>query len=302
MNPKIKDNWLIDKDNRDRWIYHRIKKTVLSAQTKFQRVEFIDTYDLGRVVVLDDKIQSADVDEFIYHEALVHPAMVVHPNPKTVLILGGGEGATLREVLKHKSVEKVVMVDIDEKFVHLCQKYLKCWHQGSFNDKRVELIFADAKEYINNTMSRFDIVIADISDPLDKGPARDLYTKDFYSAVRNILCTDGLFATHATEVFYASTKGLFVRIIRTLAGIFPFTDFYYEYIPSFSSLWGFVVASLRHCPRKLSPRIVEKRLKKRKLNSLSYYDTETHKRLFPLPKFLRQSLLKTSFRPFFLDP
>lgn len=294
-NPKIKDNWFIDKDSRDRWVYHRIKKNVLSAKTKFQRVEFIDTYDLGRVVVLDNKIQSSDVDEFIYHEALVHPAMVAHPDPKIVLILGGGEGATLREVLKHRTVEKVVMVDIDEEFVRLCQKYLKHWHHGSFNDKRVELVFTDAKEYIKKTRSLFDIVIADISDPLEKGPARDLYTREFYSAVKSTLLTDGLFVTHVTGVFYTSNDTSYASILETLTDIFPFTDFYYEYIPSFSSLWGFAVASLKYSPRKLSPATVDKRLKKRKLNSLSYYDTETHTRLFHLPKFLTRSLLKSPF-------
>jgi len=292
-NPKIKDDWFIDKDSRDRWVYHRIKKNVLSAKTKFQRVEFIDTCDLGRVVVLDNKIQSADVDEFIYHEALVHPAMVAHPNPKIVLILGGGEGATLREVLKHRTVEKVVMVDIDEEFVRLCQKYLKHWHHGSFNDKRVELVFTDAKEYIKKTRSLFDIVIADISDPLEKGPARDLYTREFYSAVKSTLLTDGLFVTHVTGVFYTSDDMSYAGILKTLSDIFPLTDFYYEYIPSFSSLWGFAVASLKYGPRKLSPATVDKRLKKRELNSLSYYDTETHTRLFHLPKFLTRSLLKS---------
>jgi spermidine synthase len=294
-NPKIKDNWFIDKDSRDRWVYHRIKKNILSAKTKFQRVEFVDTYDLGRVVLLDDKIQSSDVDEFIYHEALVHPAMVVHPNPKIVLILGGGEGATLREILRYRSVEKVVMVDIDEEFVHLCKKYLKHWHHGSFNDKRVELVFTDAKEYIKNTRSRFDIIVADISDPLQEGQVRDLYTKEFYLAVKNRLMSDGLFITHVTGVFYTSNDTGYASILETLTDIFPFTDFYYEYIPSFSSLWGFAVASLKYSPRKLSPATVDKRLKKRQLNSLSYYDTETHKRLFHLPKFLRSSLLKSHF-------
>jgi spermidine synthase len=291
----MKVNWFIDKDSRDRWVYHRIKKDILSVKTKFQRVEFVDTYDLGRVVVLDDKIQSSDVDEFIYHEALVHPAMVVHPDPRIVLILGGGEGATLREILRYRSVEKVVMVDIDEEFVHLCKKYLRHWHHGSFTDKRVELVFTDAKEYIKSTKSRFDVIVADISDPLQEGQVRDLYTKTFYSTVKNRLLSDGLFVTHVTGVFYTSNDTGYASILETLTDIFPFTDFYYEYIPSFSSLWGFAVGSLKYSPRKLSPATVDKRLKKRKLNSLSYYDTETHKRLFHLPKFLRSSLLKSHF-------
>ncbi len=279
--------WFIDKDSRHRWIYHGIKKCVLSAKTKFQQVEILDTYDLGRLVVLDNKIQSAEADEFIYHEILVHPAMVAHPAPKNVLILGGGEGATLREVLKHRSVEKVVMVDIDEEFVNLCKKYLKNWQQGSFDDKRLELIFADAKEYIRKMKSFFDVVIADISDPLEKGPAQELYTGKFFSSVKRALMPDGIFVSHTTGVFYTSTENITTNILKTLTDIFPFTDFYYEYIPSFSSLWGFAACSQKYSPQRLSPAVVDKRLKKRNLDSLSYYDKETHTRLFLLPRLLR---------------
>ncbi len=290
QNKKYKHNWLIDKDSRHRWVYHRIKKHVFSLKTRFQRVDIIDTYGLGRVVVLDNKIQSAEVDECIYHEALVHPAMVIHPFPKTVLILGGGEGATLRQVLKHQAVEKVVMVDIDEEFVHICKKYLKNWHRGSFNDKRVELIFADAKEYVKKSTSFFDIVIADISDPCEGGPAQQLYTRNFYSDIKDVLKSDGIFVTHATGVFYTSIESIYISILNTLNTIFPLTDFYFEYIPSFSSLWGFVLCSQKYTPKKLSPSSLSKRLKKKKLDSLSYYDTETHTRLFHLPKLLRKSL------------
>jgi spermidine synthase len=283
-------NWFIDKDSRHRWIYHRIKKHVLSAKTRFQQVEFIDTYDLGRLVVLDNKIQSAEADEFVYHEILVHPAMVTHRAPKIVLILGGGEGATLREVLKHRSVEKVVMVDIDEEFVNLCKKYLRNWHHGSFDDKRLELIFTDAKEYIRKMKSFFDVVIADISDPLEKGPAQELYTGNFFSSVERALSPGGIFVTHATGVFYTSNENINTNILKTLTDIFPFTDLYYEYIPSFSSLWGFAACSQKYSPQRLSPAVVDKRLKKRNLDSLSYYDKETHTRLFLLPKMFRNFL------------
>jgi spermidine synthase len=290
--PNIKDNWFIDKDSKHRWIHHRVKRHILSTKTKFQQVELIDTYDLGRVVILDNKIQSAEVDEFIYHEALVHPAMITHPGPKNILILGGGEGATLREVLKHPTVKKVVMVDIDEEFVHLCKKYLNKWHQGSFDDKRVELIFSDARKYIKKTKSPFDIIIADISDPVEEGIAQMLYTKEFYSSIKRILKPDGIFVTHATAVFYTSNNSTCTGIFKILSDIFPIADFYYEYIPSYSSLWTFTIGSLKYNPVKLSAATLDKRLKKRRLNNLSYYDQETHRRLFYLPKCLR-NLLRT---------
>lgn len=288
-NKKTGNNWFIDKDSDNKWIYYLVKKHVLSTKTKFQQVEIIDTYNLGRVVVLDDKIQSAELYEFIYHEALVHPAMLLHPDPKNILILGGGEGATLREVLKHPTVEKVVMIDIDEEFVKLCKEYLKKWHRGSFKNQKVELFFNDAMEYVKKTKLKFDVIIADISDPAEEGPARLLYQKEFYYLIKRILVSDGIFVTHATDVSYTS-KGISAQIFKTLADIFPVAEFYYEYIPSFSSLWAFTVASSKYNPGQISSSVVSTRLKERKLKNLSYYDPETHRRLFSLPKCIRKLL------------
>lgn len=286
-----KNNWFLDKESEYRWICHRVKKHILSKKTMFQQVELIDTYNFGRVVILDNKIQSSEVDEFIYHEALVHPAMIAHPKPKGILILGGGEGATLREVLKHPTVKKVVMIDIDEEFINLCKNYLEKWHKGSFNNRRVELFFTDAMEYIKETKLMFDVIIADISDPVEGGPARQLYTKEFYSLIKRILMPDGIFVTHATEVHYTSNKNISAQIFKTLTDIFPIAQFYYEYIPSFSSIWAFTIGSLKYSPGEISSTIVGKRLKERKLENLSYYDQETHKRLFYLPKCLKKILV-----------
>jgi spermidine synthase len=290
INSKFSYNWFIDKESKYKWIYHGVKNHIRSKKTIFQKVEILDTYNFGRVVILDNKIQSAEADEFIYHEALVHPAMITHPDPGHILILGGGEGATLREVLKHPTVRRVVMVDIDEEFVHLCKKYLSKWHHGSFDDKRVELIFTDAKEYIKKTKSLFDIIIADISDPVEKGPAQALYTKKFYSSLKGALKPDGIFVTHATEVYFTLKKSISIKIFKTLSEIFPIADFYCEFIPSFTSLWAFTSGSEKFSPKRMSSATIKKRLKKRGLSNLSYYDKETHKRLFQLPKCLRKLL------------
>jgi spermidine synthase len=284
------NNWFLDKESEHRWIYHRVKKHVLSRETKYQKVEIIDTYNLGRVVILDNKIQSAEADEFIYHEALVHPAMITHPEPENILILGGGEGATLREVLKHPTVKRAVMVDIDNEFVNLCKTHLKKWHKGSFNNPKVELIFDDAREYIKKIKSKFDVIIADISDPVEEGPARLLYKKEFYFLIKKVLTKKGIFVTHTTDIQYTLKKGISTQIFKTLTGIFPAAQFYYEYIPSFSSLWAFVIGSLKYNPGAISPSVLNKRLRERRLEDLSYYDFETHVRLFCLPKCIRKFL------------
>jgi len=287
---KRKDNnWFLDKEG-NRVICHRIKKHLLSIRTKFQIVELIDTHNFGRMVILDDKIQSSEADEFIYHEALVHPAMITHPHPEIILILGGGEGATLREVIKHPTVKNIVMVDIDEEFVKLCEKHLKKWHEGSFKDSRVKVIFEDAAEYIKNADKKFDVIIADISDPVEEGPGRLLYTKEFYSSIKKTLMPEGIFVTHATDIHYTPYKTISPGIFRNFTKIFPAADFYYEYIPSFSSLWAFALGSLRYSPKSLSPQSIHKRLRKRGLDALSYYDQETHTRLFHLPRCVRKLL------------
>ncbi len=279
--------WFIDKENKYKWIYHRIKRHILSKKTKYQYVEIFDTYSFGRVVVLDKKIQSAEADEFIYHEILVHPAMITHPEPKDILILGGGEGATTKEVLKHPSVKKVVMVDIDEEFVNLCKKYLGKWHQGSFNNNKVEVIFNDAKDYIKKTDNVFDVIIADISDPVEEGPAQMLYTKNFYYSLKRRLRSDGLFVTHATELSYILNKSISLDVFKNISQIFPISNFYYDFIPSFGTPWAFTIGSMKYNPEKISPQVICKRLINRNLNNLSYYDQETHKRLFALPKLFK---------------
>ncbi|MCX6654358.1 MAG: fused MFS/spermidine synthase [Candidatus Bathyarchaeota archaeon] len=198
--------WFMDQEDDNKSIYHRVKKEVFSTRTKFQEVEFLICYGLGEVLILDNKIQSAEFDEYIYHEALVHPAMFAHELPQRVLILGGGEGATAREVLRHSSVSEVIMVDIDGELVEFCKKHLKKWHQNSFNDERFEVIYQDAWDYVKNTKKRFDVIIADISDPIEGGPATNIYTKEFYEMISRILNPGGLFVTQAVEVLYGNVE------------------------------------------------------------------------------------------------
>lgn len=281
--------WFIDKDSKNRWIYHRVKDCILSKKTKYQHVKILETYEFGTVVVLDKKIQSSERDEFIYHEALVHPAMILHPKPENILILGGGEGATLREVLKHITVSKVDMVDIDKEFVDLCKKHLKKWHKKSFNDKKVNLIFDDAMEYVKRVRDTYDVIIADISDPVEGGPAKMIYTKKFYSYIKKALKADGLFVTHATNVSETGTTISF-KLFNILSEIFAKAVFYYEYIPSFATQWAFIIGSTKYDPHTISFRVINKRIIERELSNLIYYDTDAHKRIFCIPRHIKKFL------------
>ena len=286
----IKQGWLIDKDGDNRFVHIRLKKKLLSEKTNFQKIELYDSYDFGIIVMLDGKVQSTEKDEFIYHEALVHPAMLLHPKPQRVLILGGGEGATLREVLRYHSLRKVIMVDIDREFVNICSKYLKTWHQGSFNNSKATLLFTDAFDYIKETDDRFDVVVADISDPAEEGPARFVYTNNFYKSIQKVLTKDGIFVTHATEIGSISRKGISKKIFSSLKTVFPGVTFYYEYIPSFGCLWGYAICSQRPKLSDLTPEHIKNRIRDRKVKRLRYYDQETHQRMFSMSKNVRKFL------------
>ena len=279
--------WFFDFLNENEGHMHGIDTILHAKQTKFQQMEIMKTYNYGRILVLDGKIQSSESDEFIYHEALVHPAMLTHPNPKRVFIVGGGEGATLREILRHKSVEHVLMVDIDEEVVDGCKKHLPEWHQGSFEDPRVRLEFMDARKYLEETKDVYDIIIIDISEPVEEGPAYLLYTKEFYQIVMNRLSKNGLISLQAGTTALTAIF-CFSSVYQTLRSVFPIVLGYQAIIPCFGLPWGFALASKELDPKALSQDEIESRIAERLRGEIRYYNGEIHQGQFLLPKHIRQ--------------
>ena len=288
-----------DPENRHKWFrdhltpsltaLHGIRERIYSGRTRFQSVEIINTDSFGVCLVLDGKIQSSEADEFIYHEALVHPAMLTHPKPEKVFIAGGGEGATLREVLAHKTVKKAVMVDIDEEVVGICRRFLPSWHQHAFDDPRAELHFVDAREYLEPCSDRFDVIIIDLVDPLEEGPARLLYTREFYQAVRQKLEPDGIMSVQAESAEWTNLDS-FTAIANTLSNVFSIARPYQVHVPSFLGLWGFVSASQSLDPRELTPAQIDTRISTRISKEPKSYDGLTHQAVFTIPKHIRQQL------------
>ncbi len=219
-----------------------LEEVIINTTTEFQKVLIADTNNYGRILVLDGAIQSAEDDEELYHEALVQPAMLAHEAPKQVLIIGGGEGATLREILKHQSVEKVVMVDIDRAAVELCIEHLDDWHRDAFFDARVELVFEDGREYLEKEDRKFDIAIIDVVDMLDNGPAQRLYTRQFYELLTTKLNKHAVVAVQGMEFSHQDTEQ-HCALRRTLKSVFSQVHSYRTTIPSFLSAWGFLIAS-----------------------------------------------------------
>ncbi len=268
----------------------RVVEVLYEGRTEFQRVAIRDTACFGRGLVLDDKTQSTAVDEFIYHEALTHPAMLAHPNPRDVFIAGGGEGATAREALAHNTVRSAVMVDLDREVVELCRRHLADFHRGAFDDPRLELYHTDAYAYLDQTDRGFDVVIIDVPDPLEEGPAVMLYTVEFYELLRERLNPGGIMVAQSGPTGPAFYEQCFSAVANTVGSVFP--QFYAceAFVPSFGSTWGFALGSLGPDPSALGEAEVDARIAGRIDGELRFYDGITHRGMFSLPKYMRAVL------------
>lgn len=260
------------------------------GQTEYQHVEVMDGATFGRTLVLDGKTQSTEVDEFAYHEALVHPSMIAHPNPKSVFVAGGGEGATIREVMSHRSVEQVVMVDIDKQVVDLCREYLPNHHQGSFDDPRLELHHMDALEFLEDTSLRFDVVIIDVPDPLEAGPAYLLFTQEFYSLLKERLRPGGLMVAQSGPTGPAFYEQCFSAVANTVGSVFPDVYLSEAFVPSFGTTWGFVIGSTGPDPTSLSVEETDSRISDRIEGELRFLDGITLRGMTSVPKYLRKAV------------
>jgi len=303
-----------------------LKRIIASTNSKFQKIEIVEN-SFGKVLVTDGKTQSAQYDEFIYHESLVHPALILSgilsSKPRTVFIGGGGELATAREVLRHKSVERVVMVDLDEKVIDLCKEFLPEWGGDKVaSSPRLELVIGDAYAYLTNCNEKFDVIIMDISDPIEAGPGIMLYTQEFYRHVKTLLNTfNGVFVTQAgfADSFNETDDddACFAPIKNTLDSIFDCVIPSAVFVPSFASTWGFTMAFMtppssletslitnfteietNRMDKIISESITEIEDVGKETNArdgsevLKFYDGESHHLLFSLPKHIRQRMTK----------
>ena len=282
-------NWFIEDIYPDLSVNLKVRQVYYSGKTAYQRVEVLDSELFGRSLVLDGKTQSTERDEHVYHETLVHPAMLCHPGPKEVFIGGGGEGGTLREVLAHNSVERATMIDLDREVVELCRKYLPNHHRGSFDDPRANLLHEDARGYLEDTSDFYDAIVLDLVDPLEGGTAALLYTQEFYTIAKGRLNPGGVLVTQSGPAGLLSYTECFTTIFNTLGTLFSHTKAAQVHIPAFQTLWGFTIASDTPFPQA-SEDEVDAAVAQRLSNPLKYYDGESHRNMFALPKFQRDGL------------
>jgi spermidine synthase len=289
MAPPNPYKWFFEVTTPVEGHFHAIVRTLFAQTTPFQQMEVLETASYGKCLVLDGRIQSSVADDFIYHETLVHPAMVLHARPESALVIGGGEGATLREVLRYPSILRAVMVDIDQAVVDACRAMLPEMHQNAFSDARARVRHEDARGYLEATDERFDVAIIDLTEPLEAGPACRLFTREFYGIVRDRLTPGGVLALQAgmTKI---GELAFYSALARTLREVYPVVAPYQSFIPCFGTPWGFILAAQAADPRTLSVDEVDRRVAERVGGGLRFYDGLAHQHMFSLPKFLRETL------------
>ena len=279
--------WFIDRIGNYEAHMHAITRTIHHENTEFQEVGIVDSVTYGKILVLDGDMQSSQKDEFIYHESLVQPAMMSHPNPEKVLILGGGEGATLREVLRSKTVKKVVMVDIDKRLVEICKEFLPEYSCGAFEDPRAELVITDALAWLEKSDEKFDVIIGDLTDPWPQAPSHGIYSVSFFKLITDRLNEGGLFVTQSSRITFADMH-LHNILFETMSKVFPILRTELVYIPGYDMPWSYTIASYTTDPLKISKEEIDSRIAERIGDCLKFYDGEMHHSIFALPKYIRE--------------
>ncbi|KAK8953236.1 Thermospermine synthase ACAULIS5 [Platanthera guangdongensis] len=283
-----KSCWFEEEIERDlRWCY-ALNGILHTGESRYQDIVLLDTKPFGKALVIDGKLQSTEIDEFIYHECLVHPALLNHHNPRTIFIMGGGEGSTAREIFRHKTVDRVVMCDIDEEVVDFCKSYLVA-NTEAFFDSRLQLVINDARAELEKADETFDVIVGDLADPIEDGPCYQLYTKSFYESIlKPRLKEDGIFVTQAGPAGVFSHTEVFSCIYNTLRLVFKYVVPYSAHIPSYADTWGWIMAS--DSPFTLDYEESDSRIRQRINGENRYLDGKTFVSASLLSKAVRKSL------------
>lgn len=271
-------------------IYRRNITNVLhSKRSPFQEICIAEAGAYGRALILDGQLQCASADEFLYHEALVHPAMIQLGLPHSVLILGGGEGAAVREVLRWQSVRRVTMVEIDSEVVEACREHLYDIHQGAFDDPRVDVVIDDALHFLQHTDQTWDVIISDLPDPVEGAPWLKLFAHECFRTVHDRLAGGGCFVMQAGPVSPVCTAPL-ARITRDVRRAFLHAHFYMNFIPSFGIPLAFVLAADRPLSVHPNPEVVDRVIAEKVSGRLRMFDGTAFLGLMQTPAYLRNAV------------
>jgi spermidine synthase len=274
MTERLTDDW---------GFYIRSAQRCEAFRSAFQAIEVHDSVPFGKLFRLDGHFMTSERDEFFYHENLVHLAALAHPRPERALIVGGGDGGSAEELLKHPSIRSVTLAEIDAAVVDIARKYLGTVHGGALDDPRLSLVIGDGFDYVRQATQRFDLIVLDLTDA--GGPSTLLYTPDFYRACAARLAPDGALTLHiASPVAHPERVRAGMRNLRTA---FPLVTPYLTSVPLYGGMWMMACASATLDPANLSAEEIDRRIAERGIARLQYYNGDMHRAAFALPNFVR---------------
>lgn len=268
--------WLKEMQLEDVAMTYKIKETLVRKQTKYQDLAIVDTEAFGRMLVLDGIVQTTIRDEFVYHEMITHIPLFTHLNPQNILVVGGGDGGAIREILKHPSVKRVVLCEIDEAVIEECRKYLPEISCG-LEDPRCEIFVGDGIKFVKGNKNEFDVIIVDSTDPFSI--AEGLFGGNFYEDISEALTPNGIFVAQTETPFFLPDT--VKKVFNDAKAIFPITKMFMAAIPTYpGGYWSFTIGSKTCDPTKVDiTQIPELDTK--------YYTPEIHLASFVLPKYVR---------------
>jgi spermidine synthase len=280
--------WYVEEFAPTEQHHHAIDRTYFEGHSDFQQVAVVSTPVFGKMLVVDGDTQSSQLDEKIYHESLVHPAMAGAADRSSVLILGGGEGATLREVLRYPGVKKCTMVDIDQLIVDLSKQYLPEWSNGAFEDSRARVIVGDALAFLRDDREQYGVIVSDLTEPLADSPSSRLFNDAVFDSIKARLADGGIYVLQASTASLHNAA-LHCKMARTLRKRYRHVTSFFHYVPAFDTDWAFLACSDRIDLAALDSAAIERYCAELRGPS-TFYDAETHRRLFALPLYLRRLL------------
>lgn len=278
------DLWYTEQHTDNARFSIKIDRQLASVQSEFQRIDIFESTEFGRILTLDGFLMVTEKDEFIYHDMITHIPMAVNPKIEKVLVIGAGDGGTIRELLRYKTIRHIDMVEIDEEVVKVCKEYLPVTACG-LEDERVHLYFEDGLKFVRRKEGEYDLIIVDSTDPF--GPGEGLFTKEFYGNCYKALNSEGILVNQHESVYYDSYAASMKRAHQRLMECFPVAKVYQAHIPTYpSGHWLFGFASKKYDP------ITD--LDADKWNELGlktrYYNTELHKGAFAIPNYVKEQL------------
>jgi len=273
----MKGLWFTELQTDDMAISLKVKESLHREESQYQEISMVDTYEFGRMLLLDGIIMTTVKDEFVYHEMISLPALNTHPNPKNVLVIGGGDGGTIREIVKHPKVEMATLCEIDGQVIEVSKKYLP-EIAGSLNDPKVNILVADGIKHIQESKNTYDVILVDSTDPV--GPAVGLFSKEFYQGIYEALKDDGMFVAQTESPWV--NEDLIKRIFGDVKSIFPITKLYLANVPTYpTGLWSFTMGSKKYDPLAIDKTKIPN-------TNTKYYTPDIHFNAFNLPPFVEK--------------